>query len=211
MAPRQPLTGLLEETRRRLRWAAIREGLLVILLTGLAALLFGSALAAAASPALFIALAEAALLLAAGILLAVRFGRALPRALSRPANVARWIDRELADKRNRHPPVSLRSAVELSEPQKGESTELASYAIDQALSYARSVQPARLVAEAAWPREKRALFGIVALSLGTSGVVFASSDEPIIEPDGRLHAFCHAAPGKWHLMGVMLSAAGSLP
>jgi xylulokinase len=52
--------------------------------------------------------------------------------------------------------------------------------------------------------------GIVALSLGTSGVVFASSDEPIVEPDGRLHAFCHAVPGKWHLMGVMLSAAGSL-
>ncbi|MCA9928968.1 MAG: xylulokinase, partial [Anaerolineales bacterium] len=52
--------------------------------------------------------------------------------------------------------------------------------------------------------------GIVALSLGTSGVVFAGSDEPIVEPDGRLHAFCHAVPGKWHLMGVMLSAAGSL-
>ena len=52
--------------------------------------------------------------------------------------------------------------------------------------------------------------GIVALSLGTSGVVFASSDTPIVEPDGRLHAFCHAVPHKWHLMGVMLSAAGSL-
>jgi xylulokinase len=52
--------------------------------------------------------------------------------------------------------------------------------------------------------------GIVALTLGTSGVVFASVDEPIVEPDGRLHAFCHAVPGKWHLMGVMLSAAGSL-
>ena len=52
--------------------------------------------------------------------------------------------------------------------------------------------------------------GIVSLSLGTSGVVFASSDRPIIEPEGRLHAFCHAVPGKWHLMGVMLSAAGSL-
>lgn len=52
--------------------------------------------------------------------------------------------------------------------------------------------------------------GIVALSLGTSGVVFASSDAPVVEPNGRLHAFCHAAPGKWHLMGVMLSAAGSL-
>ncbi|MDA0243481.1 MAG: xylulokinase [Chloroflexi bacterium] len=52
--------------------------------------------------------------------------------------------------------------------------------------------------------------GVVALSLGTSGVVFASSDVPMVEPDGRLHAFCHAVPGKWHLMGVMLSAAGSL-
>jgi len=52
--------------------------------------------------------------------------------------------------------------------------------------------------------------GIVSLSLGTSGVVFATTDRPTIEPDGRLHAFCHAVPGKWHLMGVMLSAAGSL-
>jgi xylulokinase len=52
--------------------------------------------------------------------------------------------------------------------------------------------------------------GIVSLSLGTSGVVFASTDQPIVEPEGRLHAFCHALPGKWHLMGVMLSAAGSL-
>lgn len=52
--------------------------------------------------------------------------------------------------------------------------------------------------------------GTMALTLGTSGVVFASTDEPIVEPEGRLHAFCHALPGKWHLMGVMLSAAGSL-
>ncbi len=52
--------------------------------------------------------------------------------------------------------------------------------------------------------------GIIALTLGTSGVVFASSDKPAIEPEGRLHAFCHAVPEKWHMMGVMLSAAGSL-
>jgi xylulokinase len=52
--------------------------------------------------------------------------------------------------------------------------------------------------------------GIVALTLGTSGVVFASTDEAFVEPEGRLHAFCHAVPGRWHLMGVMLSAAGSL-
>ncbi len=52
--------------------------------------------------------------------------------------------------------------------------------------------------------------GVVALSLGTSGVVFAASDGPSIEPEGRVHAFCHAVPGRWHMMGVMLSAAGSL-
>ncbi len=52
--------------------------------------------------------------------------------------------------------------------------------------------------------------GIVALTLGTSGVVFATTDGAFIEPEGRLHAFCHSVPGKWHLMGVMLSAGGSL-
>lgn len=52
--------------------------------------------------------------------------------------------------------------------------------------------------------------GIVALALGTSGVVFAATAEPYIEPEGRLHSFCHSVPGMWHLMGVMLSAAGSL-
>jgi xylulokinase len=52
--------------------------------------------------------------------------------------------------------------------------------------------------------------GMVSLSLGTSGVVFATTHTPAIEPQGRLHAFCHAVPGKWHFMGVMLSAAGSL-
>lgn len=51
--------------------------------------------------------------------------------------------------------------------------------------------------------------GVVAVSVGTSGVVFAAADRPIVEPEGRLHAFCHAVPDTWHLMGVMLSAAGS--
>jgi xylulokinase len=52
--------------------------------------------------------------------------------------------------------------------------------------------------------------GVVALSLGTSGVTFATTREPLIEPAGRVHAFCHAVPGRWHMMSVMLSAAGSL-
>lgn len=52
--------------------------------------------------------------------------------------------------------------------------------------------------------------GIVALTLGTSGVVFGTVDQPVFDQAGRLHAFCHAVPHRWHLMGVMLSAAGSL-
>jgi len=51
--------------------------------------------------------------------------------------------------------------------------------------------------------------GIVSATVGTSGVVFAASDVYRVEPQGRLHAFCHAVPGMWHLMGVMLSAGGS--
>ena len=52
--------------------------------------------------------------------------------------------------------------------------------------------------------------GLVSSSIGTSGVIFAHSDSLRIEPAGRLHAFCHAVPGKYHLMGVTLSAGGSL-
>lgn len=52
--------------------------------------------------------------------------------------------------------------------------------------------------------------GIISLAVGTSGVVFAPLDSYSYEPEGRLHAFCHAVPGMWHFMGVMLSAAGSL-
>ena len=52
--------------------------------------------------------------------------------------------------------------------------------------------------------------GVVSVSLGTSGVVFATTDGLAIEPQGRVHAFCHAVPGKWHQMGVTLSGAGSL-
>lgn len=52
--------------------------------------------------------------------------------------------------------------------------------------------------------------GIISLVLGTSGVVFAATDQPFIEENGLVHAFCHALPDTWHLMGVMLSAAGSL-
>lgn len=52
--------------------------------------------------------------------------------------------------------------------------------------------------------------GLVSATFGTSGVVFAASDTYRVDPLGRLHAFCHAVPGKWHMMGVVLSAGGSL-
>ncbi len=51
--------------------------------------------------------------------------------------------------------------------------------------------------------------GIISVTSGTSGVVFAHTDHYAAEAQGRLHAFCHAVPGKWHYMGVMLSAGGS--
>ena len=52
--------------------------------------------------------------------------------------------------------------------------------------------------------------GILSSTVGTSGVVFAFSDAPRYDRQLRVHTFCHAVPGTWHVMGVMLSAGGSL-
>jgi xylulokinase len=52
--------------------------------------------------------------------------------------------------------------------------------------------------------------GPLSVVIGTSGVVFAALHRYAAEPLGRVHVFCHAVPGAWHAMGVMLSAAGSL-
>jgi len=52
--------------------------------------------------------------------------------------------------------------------------------------------------------------GLASCSIGTSGVLFAHSDALRLDPSGRLHAFCHAVPNRYHLMGVSLSAGGSL-
>ena len=52
--------------------------------------------------------------------------------------------------------------------------------------------------------------GPLSIALGTSGVVFASLPGFAADERARVHAFCHAVPGGWHAMGVMLSAAGSL-
>ena len=52
--------------------------------------------------------------------------------------------------------------------------------------------------------------GTLSTSIGTSGVMFVHSDEPQTDPEGRLHTFCHAVRGRWHMMGVILSAGGCL-
>ncbi|MGD0841724.1 MAG: xylulokinase [Candidatus Acidiferrales bacterium] len=52
--------------------------------------------------------------------------------------------------------------------------------------------------------------GAVSATIGTSGVVFAATDRPALDPRGRIHTFCHAVPGRWHVMGVTQSAGLSL-
>jgi len=52
--------------------------------------------------------------------------------------------------------------------------------------------------------------GTVSATIGTSGVVFASTDRPALDPKGRMHTFCHAVPGRWHVMGVTQAAGLSL-
>ncbi len=52
--------------------------------------------------------------------------------------------------------------------------------------------------------------GVVSATIGTSGVVFAATVRPSLDPKGRLHTFCHAIPGLWHVMGVTQAAGLSL-
>ena len=52
--------------------------------------------------------------------------------------------------------------------------------------------------------------GLVSATIGTSGVVFAATSKPALDPKGRVHTFCHAVPGMWHVMGVTQGAGLSL-
>jgi xylulokinase len=52
--------------------------------------------------------------------------------------------------------------------------------------------------------------GMVSATIGTSGVVFAATAQPSLDPKGRVHTFCHAVPGRWHVMGVTQAAGLSL-
>lgn len=48
--------------------------------------------------------------------------------------------------------------------------------------------------------------GMISATIGTSGVVFATTNTPALDPKGRVHTFCHAIPGRWHVMGVTQGA-----
>ena len=52
--------------------------------------------------------------------------------------------------------------------------------------------------------------GMISATIGTSGVVFAATNRPALDPKGRVHTFCHAIPGRWHVMGVTQGAGLSL-
>ncbi len=99
-------------------------------------------------------------------------------------------------------------------PQTFEGTDITGYLTDEAASIT-GLRPGIPVVGGAGDQAANGVGtgavepGMVAVSLGTSGVVFAATDRPVIDPDARLHSFCHAVPGMWHQMGVMLSAAGS--
>jgi len=100
-------------------------------------------------------------------------------------------------------------------PKTFEGTEITGYVTDEAASLTGLTVGTPVVAgggdQAAGAVGVGAVEpGIVGLTVGTSGVVFATTPSALIESEGRLHAFCHAVPGMWHFMGVMLSAAGSL-
>ncbi len=100
-------------------------------------------------------------------------------------------------------------------PRVTESTEL-STRVDAAGAAATGLVEGTPVAAGAGDQAAQAVGagivsdGLASVTIGTSGVVFAASSEVRRDPAGRLHAFCHAVPGMWHLMGVMLSAGGSL-
>ena len=99
-------------------------------------------------------------------------------------------------------------------PQVSESVEATATVSVQAANETGLLQGTPVVGGAGDQAAQAVGSGIVAdgmssVTIGTSGVVFVACKKYLREPEGRLHAFCHAVPGMWHFMGVMLSAGGS--
>jgi xylulokinase len=100
-------------------------------------------------------------------------------------------------------------------PKVFESTEITGYISDEA-ARVTGLRPGIPVVAGAGDQAAGAVGmgivkpGAVSATIGTSGVVFAATSNPVIEPRGRIHTFCHAIPGRWHVMGVTQGAGLSL-
>jgi xylulokinase len=108
-------------------------------------------------------------------------------------------------------------ALEIPEawlPRLTESTEISAYVHTEAAA-ATGLLPGTPIVGGAGDQAAEAVGcgvlepGKVSIAIGTSGVVFSGMPSYVFDPPGRMHAYCHAAPGLWHVMGVMLSAGGS--
>jgi xylulokinase len=122
------------------------------------------------------------------------------------------------DVRNRRWSGEMLDALDLPPtwwPDAAESPEVTAYVHADGAHATRLLEGTPVVAGAGDQAAGAVGAGIVeegrlSVTLGTSGVVFATTDAYRADAEGRLHAFCHAVPDRWHLMGVTLAAAGSL-
>jgi xylulokinase len=124
----------------------------------------------------------------------------------------------LFDVKNRRWSLAMFAALDIPEawaPRCAESPEIAGR-VTAAAAALTGLAPGAPVVAGGGDQAAQALGaglaheGSASSTLGTSGVVFAPVAQPAIDPRGRLHSFCHAVPGMWHVMGVMLAAGGSL-
>ncbi len=124
----------------------------------------------------------------------------------------------LLDVANRRWSQELLGAVDLDArlfPNVFESPEICARVTDQAARLTGLLAGTPIVAGAGDQAAGAVGMGItrpgtVSATIGTSGVVFAATDRPALDPKGRLHTFCHAIPGRWHVMGVTQAAGLSL-
>ena len=100
-------------------------------------------------------------------------------------------------------------------PQAYESSEVTG-TISEAAALVTGLRPGTPVVGGAGDQAASAIgngiveAGTVSCTVGTSGVVFAYLEKPAYDPEGRVHTFCHAVPGAWHVMGVTQGAGLSL-
>lgn len=124
----------------------------------------------------------------------------------------------LFDVKNRKWSKEMIEAMELSIdllPKSYESPEITGYVIKEVAEETGLKEGTPVVGGGGDQAAQAVGMGIVhpydtSVTLGTSGVVFSAIDKVFVDPRLRTHTFCHAVPGMWHIMGVMLSAGGSL-